>query len=240
MKRLLIAFTFFCSLNLFGAQLPMLPPPLALLEPANNIQPPTLIYLSKEVLYVPPMQSTLATAAVVAALPTDQATSGSEPEFVCTHPTPKKGGKPCGKSFAKASSLKRHKRLIHTGKKSYQCKECPKAFVRADDFKKHRRVHTGEKPYECEDCDKSFTQASSLKIHKRIHTCEKPYKCTWPSCGKTFTQAGNLKRHTQTHTGEKPFQCDLCQKAFSDRSNLRTHKRKHERAAQIVVAAQAN
>ena len=62
------------------------------------------------------------------------------------------------------NKLQRHC-LIHTGVKSYECKQCGKWFKRAEHLKNHLRVHTGEKPYECKQCGKCFSQAVNLKNH---------------------------------------------------------------------------
>ena len=34
-----------------------------------------------------------------------------------------------------------------------------------------------------------------------------------------------LIQHKHTHTGEQPYVCDVCNKAYSDRSTMRQHKR---------------
>ena len=59
----------------------------------------------------------------------------------------------------------------------------------------------------------------------RTHTKETPYQCEL--CDKAFAQSGNLKTHMRTHTGEKPYQCQLCGKSFNFSGNLTTHMRTH-------------
>ncbi|XP_033753875.1 zinc finger protein 24-like [Pecten maximus] len=96
------------------------------------------------------------------------------------------------------------------------------------DSGRHRRV-TLEEPYEessglhCDDCNKTFGSLSAFSAHLRSHHMKQKNKCD--ICGKIFTRSWLLKGHTRTHTGERPFTCPSvgCDKAFADKSNLRSH-----------------
>nr|KAF6297832.1 hypothetical protein mPipKuh1_019180 [Pipistrellus kuhlii] len=64
----------------------------------------------------------------------------------------------------------------------------------------HKRMHTGEKTYKCKECGKAFRNSSCLRVHVRTHTGEKPYKCI--HCGKAFSTSTNLIMHKRIHTGQ--------------------------------------
>ncbi|XP_062606033.1 zinc finger protein 85-like, partial [Saccostrea cucullata] len=175
-------------------------------------------------------------------------------QFLCDH---------CGKSFRAQQSLLAHKRS-HMGTRPYKCRYCDQAFVTGSGKKEHEKIHQNKKTYMCDSCGMSFNQRCGLYTHKLTHHNDKPSKIC-PECGrafktdhylrshfvsrhlkledvdnygfkvytcevcqKLFSDKSDMKSHMNKHTGEKPFKCAYCNKGFSDRSNMRAHQRIHQ------------
>ena len=57
-------------------------------------------------------------------------------------------------------------------------------------------------------------------------TRERGFTCDF--CGKVYCRKYVLKIHMRTHTGFKPLHCKVCDKSFSDPSNMKKHVKLHE------------
>ncbi|XP_069842652.1 zinc finger protein 271-like [Dendropsophus ebraccatus] len=53
----------------------------------------------------------------------------------------------------------------------------------------------------------------------------KQYKCDL--CDRCFSDASNLRRHKNIHTGLRPYVCDLCGSSFRQKSQLERHRLVH-------------
>jgi hypothetical protein len=53
----------------------------------------------------------------------------------------------------------------NTEERQFKCDECPHAFHRNHDLKRHKRIHLEVKPFPCHWCDKRFTRKDALKRH---------------------------------------------------------------------------
>uniref|UniRef100_A0A8C8ZNR2 Zinc finger protein n=1 Tax=Prolemur simus TaxID=1328070 RepID=A0A8C8ZNR2_PROSS len=123
----------------------------------------------------------------------------------------------CNKRCSSASSLQEH-RKIH---EIFDCQECMKKFISANQLKRHMITHSEKRPYHCEICNKSFKRLDQVGAHKVIHSEDKPYKCKL--CGKGFAHRNVYKNHKKTHSEDRPFQCEECKALFRTPFSLQRH-----------------
>ena len=137
----------------------------------------------------------------------------------------------CGKSFPRASNLKRHIHTVHEGHKDYKCDTCDKSFTEGSKLKKHiKRIHENVEideniiSHKCDTCEKSFPCLSKLKRHTdSVHEGRKDYKCD--HCEKFFTEGGSLKRHIKKihEIFKADITCKLCGKLHTSPKCLEDH-----------------
>ena len=67
-----------------------------------------------------------------------------------------------------------------------------------------------------------FEILSLYRHTKIVHEGLKNYKCDL--CDKAFSQLSNVKAHIKSvHEGIKNHKCDFCEKAFSEHGTLKRH-----------------
>ncbi|GMT27274.1 hypothetical protein PFISCL1PPCAC_18571, partial [Pristionchus fissidentatus] len=127
----------------------------------------------------------------------------------------------CGKSYATASNLSRHKQTHRAidSEHARKCPHCDRVYVSMPALSMHLLTHNAA--HECGVCGKTFSRLWLLQGHLRSHTGTRPFGCA--HCGKFFSDRSNLRAHILTHTGVKRFGCDACGKRFVLRSYLNRH-----------------
>ncbi|CAG0892394.1 unnamed protein product [Darwinula stevensoni] len=68
-----------------------------------------------------------------------------------------------------------------------------RAMTKVEDFVWSARTSGGLQVYFCSVCPYRTALKGNARIHKRVHTQERPFQCF--VCQKSFTQSSNLYRH---------------------------------------------
>ncbi|XP_003424691.2 zinc finger protein 2 [Nasonia vitripennis] len=134
----------------------------------------------------------------------------------------------CNDKLPSLDALEEHHETVHNQKTKYMCVQCCKVYEKYYGFLTHVKRHKTKTKYSCDDCGKTFVHKKVLDTHKAIHSEERPHVCQ--TCGKSFRQQSALYIHSRCHLPENMknrFQCDQCDKRFSTKPNLVTHKRIH-------------
>lgn len=109
------------------------------------------------------------------------------------------------------------------GNEIHKCTLCCKVYTVYEAFVNHIRIHYKQQN-KCSVCGKTFTRSWLLKGHMRTHTGERPYVCDFPGCEKAFADRSNLRSHTMIHkTKGKRYLCPMCDRAFAQKRYLHKH-----------------
>lgn len=108
---------------------------------------------------------------------------------------------------------------------SYLCDMCGNYFATERALTRHIRFHNNI-PYQCSHCDKKFSFLANLQRHELTHKKQNQFDCH--ICHQIFADQNLVDQHIQqVHAGFKCFTCNICNKKFSQISNLRRHRQLH-------------
>lgn len=173
---------------------------------------------------------------------TPLASTSSKPRVASVDP---KDPKNPSSSKNRSDSLTNRPSSTHTS--AGYCDLCNKNFIRRTNYKQHmesKHPNVPLKPmdgptdyrinpvqlkrtissWECYMCHRDFAQNDGLREHFHVKHTSVPVLCT--ICGKQVKTKSYLRRHMEKHNKERSHACDKCDKRFTSRRGLLSHRKK--------------
>lgn len=108
----------------------------------------------------------------------------------------------------------------------FACDICSCSFSRVEQLAAHRRFHFKQKKVACAQCDRRFVSAAMLNMHIKWKHSDGP--CRF--CQRHFNSATARKVHEEhSHLKHLPLMCGQCQLRVATPSQLRVHRRLHDK-----------
>lgn len=138
-----------------------------------------------------------------------------------------------------------HQNNTHKALTTWPCKDCPKEAENCNRLTQHFYTAHYQRIYRCslvegaEGCDFiASTRREALRHFQMQHAaafrqikasrCQKAvFTCPYNGCGKVFSERTNLRTHKRFHSRSKPFGCSWpqCRYLSEDRANAIRHIR---------------
>lgn len=102
--------------------------------------------------------------------------------------------------------------------KAEECVDQEMFSVKSDPISSPRN----KRSFKCETCQATFSIHAEYNKHTKTHGKNR-FQCL--VCNRWFGKRYLLNAHQKTHSGNKPFECNICQKRYTNQSNLDRHVR---------------
>lgn len=145
----------------------------------------------------------------------------------------------CSRGYVNKRSLEKHQ-ASHSSeyRRSHNCLECSKEFLKWSDLMNHRKLEHAAR-FECDFCRKKFFSKHNLKHHFQIHKPKDDrcvFQCSFENCPKFYFEKRNLQAHIRSKHEGKKFVCDMvgCGRALSTKQKLEQHMKLHRSSARAI------
>uniref|UniRef100_UPI0037E7BF09 zinc finger protein 64 n=1 Tax=Semicossyphus pulcher TaxID=241346 RepID=UPI0037E7BF09 len=146
----------------------------------------------------------------------------------------------CDFQCASKTALRQHTRE-HQPIQPMQCSKCTYSCSSKGALKVHERIHSEERPFKCDFCNFASKQRSNLVIHKKKCHSDKPEKGGRGKGGRGGGKSGGSdspkpvrSRYRAKLEAARAFCCDSCDASFVREDSLRSHKKQHRDAQNVL------